>query len=95
MLDDKLSNRMAESVEHMAEILKEQARKQRRINDRVGEIETKLFGRSREEKPKKPRLGTATMVSILRTNTQKKNSFIRANKSPMRRNSPSVKDNYR
>jgi len=43
-LDDKLSRRMAESIEQLAEIIKDYARKNRRLNDRLSDVETKLFG---------------------------------------------------
>lgn len=92
MLDDKLSKRMADSVEQLAEILKEQARKQRRINDRVGEIESKIFGNTRDDKPKKAKVRNGLNTS----NMQKENSFIKANKSPMRKtHSPPVKEKKR
>lgn len=43
-LEDKLSRRMAESIEQLAEIIKDCARKNRKLNDRLGDVEVKLFG---------------------------------------------------
>lgn len=54
-LEDKLSRRMADSVEQLAEIIKDYARKSRRLGERVGEVELKIFGHSKEEKERKPK----------------------------------------
>jgi hypothetical protein len=35
---------MAESVEQLAEIMKDQSRKHRKLNDRMADVEVKLFG---------------------------------------------------
>ncbi len=38
---------MAESVEELAKIIKEYAKKNRKLSERVGDIETRLFGQAR------------------------------------------------
>lgn len=38
---------MAESVEELAKIIKDYARKHRKMTDRVGDIEARLFGQAR------------------------------------------------
>ncbi len=80
---------MADSIEQLAEIVKDYARKNRRLNDRVADVETKLFGQSRDERAgaKKARQNTAALKNSfnagLNTSTaNKENSFHRRNKSP-------------
>jgi hypothetical protein len=41
---------MAESIEQLAEIIKDYARKHRKVNDRVSDLEVKMFGQSRDER---------------------------------------------
>jgi hypothetical protein len=43
-MEDKMSKRMSESIESLAEIIKDYARKYRKLTERTGDIETKLFG---------------------------------------------------
>jgi hypothetical protein len=43
-MEEKMSKRMSESIESLAEIIKDYARKYRKLNERTGDIETKLFG---------------------------------------------------
>lgn len=47
---------MAESIESLAEIIKDYARKYRKVNERVGDIEVKIFGQSRDERQKKAKV---------------------------------------
>jgi len=46
---------MADSIESLAEIIKDQAKKFRRQNDRLSDLEVKMFGSSRDERKKKNR----------------------------------------
>lgn len=42
--EERVLKRVGESVEELAEILKDYARKQRKVSERLGDVETKLFG---------------------------------------------------
>ncbi len=45
--------KMAESVEELAVIIKEQAKKTRKVSERVGDLESRIFGQIREGKANK------------------------------------------
>jgi uncharacterized protein Yka (UPF0111/DUF47 family) len=40
--------KMAESVEELATIIKDYAKKNKKFNDRISDLETKIFGQVRE-----------------------------------------------
>ena len=43
---------MAQSIEELASIIKDYARKYRKFNERLGDVEVKLFGQARDDKRK-------------------------------------------
>ena len=64
----------------MGELIKDYTRKQRKYNDRLNEVETKLFGKPRDPKNKK---------KVAPTNVNKENSVL--NTSVQARKQTSVK----
>ena len=44
---------MAESIESLGDLIKEQAKKYRKFNDRLNDCESKLFGAPRDERKRK------------------------------------------
>ena len=88
-LEDKMSKRMADSIEQLAEIIKDYARKNRKLNERLGDVEVKLFGQSRGDDKKKPsnklntsNINNSSMLKASLSNNlgNKENSFSRGNK---------------
>lgn len=77
---------MADSIESLAEIIKDCSRKHRKLNDRLGDVEVKLFGQNRDER-KKAKLNTSN-ISQLKNSVNglaasinnKENSFSRVNR---------------
>ena len=47
---------MAESIESLGDLIKEQARKYRKFNERISDCEVKLFGAPRDEKKRKQKV---------------------------------------
>jgi len=47
-LETRVMTKMAESVEELATIIKDYAKKNRKMADRVGDLEQRLFGQVRE-----------------------------------------------
>ena len=47
-LETKVMTKMAESVEELATIIKEYAKKNKRFNDRISDLEIKIYGQARE-----------------------------------------------
>ena len=43
-LETRVMTKMAESVEELATIIKDYAKKNRKINDRLGDLEARVFG---------------------------------------------------
>ena len=43
-MEKKIAKRVTESVEQLGEIIKDYAKKQKRIDTRIGEVEIKVFG---------------------------------------------------
>ena len=68
---------MAESIEQLGEIIKEQSRKWRKFNDRLGDCEVKLFGAARDERKKKK---TVAKDNLNNSNLQRMSK--KENKSP-------------
>jgi len=49
-MEERISKKVADSIEQLGEIIKEYAKKQRKFSSRLSDVEVKLFGNSREEK---------------------------------------------
>lgn len=47
-MESRIHNKMAESVEELASIIKEYAKRQKKVGDRLNEIETKVFGHTKK-----------------------------------------------
>lgn len=94
-LEEKLSKRLSESIEQLAEIIKDYARKYRKLNERTGDIESKLFGQPRDEKKKIKTKGkenngiNTSSANIANSSVLKRNSIA---KSQDRDHSPPVQD---
>lgn len=54
-LEEKINRRVAQSIEDLGELMKDQAKKFRKYNDRLGDLESKVFGRVKttQAKPSK------------------------------------------
>jgi len=52
-LEERINKRTAESIEQLGEIIKDYARKQRKNNERLSDLEVKLFGNSKDPIAKK------------------------------------------
>ena len=46
-IETKLTSKVAESIEELASIIKDYAKKNRKLNDRVQDLEMKVFGHSK------------------------------------------------
>jgi len=45
VLEDKINKRVVKSIEELGDLMKTQARKAKKATDRLGDLETKVFGR--------------------------------------------------
>ena len=66
---------MAESIESLAEIIKDYARKNRKVNERLGDVEVKLFGQSRGAEERKNKGKTTNNNTSNMNNSMLKNSL--------------------
>ncbi len=83
---------MAEGIEQLGDIIKDQAKKSRRFNDRLGDLEMKLFGKAREER-KKGKTASNVNVAGIPSNINKENSILNTStnardKKPKAKKSP-------
>ena len=72
---------MSESIESLADIIKDYARKYRRVTERVGDVEVKLFGAVREDKPKKGKKMNSSIIGKENTSINR-GSIVQPRKSP-------------
>ena len=80
-LETKISKRMSESIESLADIIKDYARKYRRLTERVGDVEVKLFGAAREDKPRKTKKMNSSIAGKENT-SMNRGSIVQQRKSP-------------
>ena len=72
---------MSESIESLADIIKDYARKYRRLTERVGDVEVKLFGEVREDKPRKGKKMNSSIIGKENTSINR-GSIVPYKKSP-------------
>lgn len=79
---------MAQGIEELAEIIKDYARKYRKFNERLSDLEVKIFGQARDEKKKgKTNAGTKAIG--------KENNSSQLNGSKVRDRSPAITSKVR
>ena len=84
-LEEKITSRMADSVEQLGKIIKEYAKKNRRTVERVGDLEMKVFGailaKGKDKKRGNKENQDASQMSQLQ-NKKLKSSVEKFSKSP-------------
>jgi hypothetical protein len=96
-IESKISKRMTESIESLADIIKDYARKYRRLNDRMSDVEVKLFGATRDEKSKKGKKTSAagkenTSINRGSIGPGKKSPNTSMNRGSIKGHTPPVKE---
>lgn len=62
-LEEKINKRVVQSISELGDLMKTQARKTKKVNDRIGDLEAKVFGRVTVQTKKQQQTSTARLNS--------------------------------